>query len=179
MKTVVGLFDDYSQAKSAAVEIERSGVSHSDISVLANNETEVHGARTVAASGTGMGHAVTKDAGVGAEIGGVLGLLAGLSLFVVPGLGFIAGAGWLAGMLTGAGIGAIAGGLVGVLTHVGVPHEEAAYYNEGVRRGGTLVAVRAEDISATSIAQVLSTHGAVNIEERAATYRNEGFVPQV
>ncbi len=178
MKTVVGLFDDYTQAKMAAVEIERSGVSHNDISVVANNETEVHGTRDTVTHST-MGHAVTKDAGVGAEIGGVLGLLAGLSLFVVPGLGFIAGAGWLAGMLTGAGIGAVAGGLVGVLTHVGVPNTEAAYYNEGVRRGGTLVAVRAEDTSANSIAQVLSTHGAVNIEERAATYRSEGFTPPV
>ena len=177
MKTVVGLFDDYAQAKIAAVEIERAGVLHSDISVLANNETEVHGART--ATGHGMGHAVTKDAGVGAEIGGVLGLLAGLSLFVVPGLGFIAGAGWLAGMLTGAGIGAAVGGLVGVLTHVGVPAADAAYYNEGVRRGGTLVAIRAEDSAANGIASILSTHGAVNIEERAATYRSEGFVPQV
>ena len=178
MKTVVGLFDDYAQAKSAAVEVERAGVLHSDISVLANNETEVHGSRTAATS-SGMGHAVTKDAGVGAEIGGVLGLLAGLSLFVVPGLGFIAGAGWLAGMMTGAGIGAVAGGLIGVLTHVGVPAADAAYYNEGIRRGGTLVAVRAEETAANGIATILSTHGAVNIEERAASYRSEGFTPQV
>ncbi len=179
MKTVVGLFDDYNQAKSAAVEVERAGVLHSDISVLANNETEVHGRRDTVETGHGMGHAVTKDAGVGAEVGGVLGLLAGLSLFVIPGLGFIAGAGWLAGMLTGAGIGAAVGGLVGVLTHVGVPHEEAVYYNEGIRRGGTLVAIRAEDSAANGVAQILSTHGAVNIEERAATYRSEGFVAPV
>lgn len=176
MKTVVGLFDDYNQAKNAALAIERTGVSHGDISVLANNETEVHGRRDAVDTHSSMGHAVTKDAGVGAEIGGVLGLLAGLSLFVIPGLGFIAGAGWLAGMLTGAGIGAIAGGLVGVLTHVGVPATDAAYYNEGVRRGGTLVAVRAEDSNANAVAQVLSTSGAVNIEERAASYRSEGFV---
>lgn len=179
MKTVVGLFDDYNQAKNAAIAIERSGVLHSDISVLANNETEVHGRREVAETHSGMGHAVTKDAGVGAEVGGVLGLLAGLSLFVIPGLGFIAGAGWLAGMLTGAGIGAAVGGLIGVLTHVGVPAADAAYYNEGVRRGGTLVAIRAEDSAANGIASILSTNGAVNIEERAASYRSEGFVAPV
>ncbi len=174
MKTIVGLFDDYAQAKSAAVELERMGLSHNDISVLANNESGAHGANTPVEHGAG--HAVTHDAGVGAEIGGVLGLLAGLSLFVIPGLGFIAGAGWLAGMLTGAGVGAVAGGLVGALTHVGVPTTDAAYYNEGVRRGGTLIAVRADDASVNSIAQVLGAHGAVNIEERAATYRASGFV---
>lgn len=179
MKTVVGLFDDYNQAKNAALEVERAGVSHNDISVLANNETEVHGRRDAIDTHSTMGHAVTKDAGVGAEIGGVLGLLAGLSLFVIPGLGFIAGAGWLAGMLTGAGIGAVAGGLVGVLTHVGVPATDAAYYTEGVRRGGTLVAIRAEDSAASGIARILNSAGAVNIEERAASYRSEGFVAPV
>lgn len=174
MKTIVGLFDDFAQARSAAVELERMGVSHNDISVLANNETGAHGDNNAVAD-HGMGHAMTKDAGVGAEIGGVIGLLAGLSLFVIPGLGFLAGAGWLAGMFTGAGIGAVAGGLVGVLASVGVPATDAAYYNEGVRRGGTLVAVRAEDASANNLAQVLNAHGAVNIEERANTYRSEGF----
>lgn len=176
MKTVVGLFDDFAQAKTVAVELERAGVSHDDISVLANNETAAHGPNDIVDAPSTTGHAMAKDATVGAEIGGVLGLLAGLSIFIIPGLGFIAGAGWLAGMLTGAGIGAVTGGLVGALTHVGVPHEDAAYFNEGVRRGGTLVAVRAEDAGVANIAQLLSSHGAVNIEERAATYRSEGMV---
>lgn len=175
MKTVVGLFDDFAQAKNAGVQLEQMGISHNDISVLANNESGAYGANPDPAHHT-MGEAMAKDATVGAEVGGVLGLLAGLSLFVIPGLGWIAGAGWLTGMLTGAGIGAVAGGLVGVLTHVGVPAADAAYYNEGVRRGGVLVAVKAEDSNAAAVAQLLSAQGAVNIEERAAQYRSEGFV---
>ena len=123
-----------------------------------------------------MGHAVTRDAGVGAEIGGVLGLLAGLSLFAMPGLGFIAGAGWLTGIFTGAGIDAVAGGLVGVLTHLGIPATDAAYYNEGIRRRGVLVAVRTQDNAVTQVAQMLNRAGAVNIEERAGLYRREGLV---
>jgi hypothetical protein len=177
MKTVVGLFDDFARAKNAAIELERMGVSHDDISVLANNENGAYGTPGVAPGAEhGMGHAVTRDAGVGAEIGGVLGLLAGLSLFAIPGLGFIAGAGWLAGMFTGAGLGAVAGGLVGILTHLGVPATDAAYYNEGIRRGGVLVAVRADDAAANNVAQMLNRAGAVNIDERATTYRREGLV---
>ena len=176
MKTVVGFFDDFAQAKSAAVEVERTGVSHNDISVLANNETEAHGANVATTPDHGMGHAITKDAGVGAEVGGVLGLIAGLGLFAIPGLGWVAGAGWFAGMLAGAGAGAVVGGLIGALVEVGIPKEHATYYNEGVRRGGTLVAVRADEANANAVAQVLSSHGAVNIEERGATYRNEGLL---
>jgi len=176
MKTVVGLFDDYNQAKNAAIELERSGVSHNDISVLANNEVEEHVRRDSVDTRSSMGHAVTKDAGVGAEIGGVLGLLAGISTIAIPGLGFLVGAGWLAGALTGAGIGAVAGGIVGVLTHFGVPAADAAYYEEGIRRGGTLIAVRADENAVSGIARILNNAGAINIEERAATYRSEGFV---
>jgi hypothetical protein len=173
MKTVIGLFDDFMQAKNAAVELERMGVSPNDISVLANNET---GNYISSGSEHGMGHAVTRDAGAGAEIGGVLGLLAGLSLFAIPGLGFIAGAGWLAGMFTGAGIGAVAGGLVGMLTHLGVPATDAAYYNEGIRRGGVLFVVRTGNAAASNIGQLLNRAGAVNINERANIYRREGSV---
>jgi hypothetical protein len=175
MKTVVGLFDDFTQARNAAVDLENRGISHDDISVLANNEAGAYGTNPGLGE-HGMGHAVTRDAGVGAEIGGVVGLLAGLSLFAIPGLGFIAGAGWLAGMFTGAGLGAVAGGLIGVLTHVGVPATDAAYYNEGIRRGGVLVAVRAQDNAASQVAQMLNRAGAVNIDERAGLYRREGLV---
>ena len=175
MKTIVGLFDDFAQAKSAALELESAGISHEDISVVANNETNQH---VVNAEGR-SGHAVGHDAKVGAEIGGVAGLLMGLTAFAIPGFGWIAGAGWLAGMIMGAGVGAVAGGLVGLLTHVGVPAEDASYYTEGVRRGGTLIAVRAEEADVARISQILNTRGAANIEERAASYRNEGFVPQV
>jgi hypothetical protein len=179
MKTVVGLFDDYTQAQNAAVELERSGIPANDISVLANNETEQHIRREGLDTRSNMGHAVTKDAGVGAEIGAVAGALAGLATFAVPGFGFLAGAGWLAGMFTGAGIGAVAGGIVGVLTHLGVPARDAAYYEEGIRRGGTLLAVRCDDSAVSGIARILNNNGSVNIEERAASYRREGFVAPV
>ena len=178
MKTIVGLFDDFAQAKNAALEVEKAGIAHNDISVVANNESGQYAPTTPTPPTTETtGAAITHDAVVGAEIGGVAGLLMGLTAIAIPGFGWIAGAGWLMGMLMGAGVGALAGGLIGALTHAGVPEEEAAYYHEGVRRGGTLVAVKAEDTQAARVAQILSAHGAVNIDERASTYRNEGFVP--
>lgn len=175
MKTIVGLFDDMAEAKKAAHDLEAAGVAHSDISFVANNEGERHVANTTAP--TVSGHAIGHDAVIGAEIGGVAGLLLGLTAFAIPGLGWIAGAGWLMGMIYGAGTGAVVGGLVGALTHIGVPAEDAAHYNEGVRRGGTLLAVKAEDSLAATVAQILGAVGAVNIDERAAQYKQEGFLP--
>ena len=58
------------------------------------------------------------------------------------------------GAASGAGIGAAAGGLLGSLTGAGVSEEDAHVYAEGVRRGGTLVTVRAEDADAARVGTV-------------------------
>jgi len=180
LKTVVGLFDDMEQAKKAALDLEGAGIPHNDISIVANNEGGRYApvsAGDTAAGDTGAGHAIGHDALVGAEIGGVAGLLMAITGFAIPGLGWIAGAGWLMATILGAGTGAVIGGLVGALTNVGVPEEDAAHYNEGVRRGGTLLAVKAQDAVAHRVAQILGDDGAVNIDERAEQYRQEGFLP--
>ena len=168
MKTIVGLFDDMAQAKSAALSLESAGIAHNDISLVANNEGGRHVATDTGT--TTSGHAIGHDAKVGAEIGGVAGLLMGLTGLAIPGLGWIAGAGWLMGMILGAGTGAVVGGLVGALTSVGVPERDATNYMEGVRRGGILVAVKSPDEMTSNAAQILSNAGAVNIDERAASY---------
>jgi len=172
LKTVVGLFDDMAQAKKAALDLESAGVPHNDISIVANNEGGRYApvdSDTTSTADDG-GHAIGHDALVGAEIGGVAGLLMAITGFAIPGLGWIAGAGWLMATILGAGTGAVIGGLVGALTHVGVPEADAAHYNEGVRRGGTLLAVKARDDEAQRVAQILGDDGAVNIDERAAQY---------
>ncbi|MES2461258.1 MAG: hypothetical protein V4671_11810 [Armatimonadota bacterium] len=191
MKTIVGLFDDMELARTAALNIEAAGVSHDDVSVVANNEGGRYAATgtsttvstatdtTVTVAPETTGHAIGHDAKTGAKIGGVAGLLLGLTGLAVPGLGWIAGAGWLMGMILGAGTGAIIGGLVGALTSVGVPEADATHYTEGVRRGGTLVAVKAPDEMAHRVAEILSQAGAVNIDERAALYAQEASLTGV
>jgi len=179
LKTVVGLFDNWDQAKKAALDVEAAGIPHNDISIVANNE----GGKYVPTDGTAKpettttGNAIGQDALVGAGIGGVAGLIVGLTGAAIPGLGWIAGAGWLMSLIVGAGAGAVIGGLIGALSSVGVPEEEASYYAEGVRRGGVLLAVKAQDDLAHRVAQILGDDGAVNIDERAEQYRQEGFRP--
>src|SRR3954468_13779826 len=64
-------------------------------------------------------------------------------------------AGWLATTLAGAATGAAAGGIVGALVRSGVPHEEAEVYEEGVRRGGTLVSVQADETDVPKVGAIL------------------------
>jgi uncharacterized protein (TIGR02271 family) len=99
----------------------------------------------------------------------------GITGLAIPGIGPIIAAGPIAATLAGAGVGAVAGGLIGGLTNLGVPEEHAHYYAEGVRRGGVLVTVATEDARAADAAGIMRRHGAVDIEKRAAEWKESGW----
>jgi uncharacterized protein (TIGR02271 family) len=61
------------------------------------------------------------------------------------------------------------------LTAGGVPSDEAAAYAEGVRRGGTLVIVDARDDWAEQGLEIMQRRHAVDIDERVAQWRQEGW----
>lgn len=177
-RTVTRLFDNYADAEQAVNELERLGVPHRDISLVANNSDSAHDHRGAHTAGD---HAA-DDAGKGATTGGILGggagLLAGLGMLAIPGLGPVVAAGWLASTAVGAAVGAAAGaatgGLVGALTHAGEREEDAHVYAEGVRRGGTLVSAKVDDSLAAQAEQVLNGRG-VNAATRGAAYREQGW----
>jgi uncharacterized membrane protein len=112
---------------------------------------------------------------LGAAAGGIGGLLLGLTPIVIPGIGPALAAGPLAATLMGAGLGAAAGGLMGALTDLGVPEEEAGYYAEGVRRGGVLVMVEAEEAMADRVVSILSHHHPIDLAERVEQWRQSGW----
>jgi len=58
---------------------------------------------------------------------------------------------------------------------LGIPEEQAHYYAEGIRRGGSLVTVRASDRDTNRAHDIMDRYNPVNIEERAAAWRDEGW----
>jgi len=181
---ITRLFDDFSDAQHAVVELERVGVPHSDISIVSHKSDPKHaGVKVREPHDHTSGEASARDAGVGAATGGVLGaaggVLAGLGLLAIPGLGPVVAAGWLASAAVGAVVGGAvvgaAGGIVGALTHAGVSKEEADVYAEGVRRGGTLVSAKVEDDHLARAEAALDTVPAVDIASRRAAYRQSGW----
>ncbi len=176
VKTVVGLFDTHAHAEAAAHDLEKAGISHDDISLIANNTSGQFGDLDGAPQESTNVVSAEAETGKGAAIGGVAGLLLSLAALAIPGLGVIAAAGWLTTMVTGTLVGAGVG-LVGALSGAGIPHDDAAYYNEAIRRGGTLLAARVAEERVDEVAQILTSDGAADINERAEQYRREGFVP--
>ncbi|WP_375459636.1 YsnF/AvaK domain-containing protein [uncultured Enterovirga sp.] len=170
--TITAMFDKYSDASEAVRRLEAAGVPHDQISIVSNDEShkQYHsGDHDGDHTGTGTG------ASLGTLVGGGAGLLAGLGLLAIPGLGPVVAAGWLASTLVGAGVGAATGGLVGSLTHAGIDEADAHAYAEGVRRGGTLVTVRAEETMTAKVADILDDHGTIDLDERTTAWRKEGW----
>jgi len=172
-KTVVGSFDNYSEAQAVVEELVNIGVPRQEISIVANDASRRYSDDRTTAGDTASG--AGKGAVVGGAIGGAAGLAAGLAGLAIPGIGPIIAAGPIAAALAGAGAGAVAGGLIGGLTHVGVSEEDAHYYAESVRRGGALVTVRAEEDMAERAAEVMLMHDAVDVDKRAAEWKREGW----
>lgn len=184
-RAVTALFDSQEDAARVVDQIEAAGVPQSEISILSLNGTKPPGgplgdepsaARLV---GDGSAHGTADGAGAGATVGTVLGggagLLASLGLLAIPGAGPVVAAGWLVAALSGAGVGAAAGGLIGALTGAGLSGADAETYAEGIRRGGTLVTVRADGPLAERVIALMQRGGAIDLDERAQGWRAQGW----
>src|SRR5205807_9335680 len=109
---------------------------------------------------------VADAAAAGALTGGAAGALAGgaLAAIMLPAVGPALVGGLLAALL-GSSVGAAAGGLLGVLIGLGIPEEEARYYDREFQAGRTIVTVRADD-RYDEAAATLRRHGALKVAER-------------
>jgi hypothetical protein len=149
-RPVVGVFSNSQSAEQAILDLKQAGFDTNQIGLLMRNRGE---AKDVA-SDTGVraaGGAIT-----GGVLGGALGtILAATGAFVIPGIGPFVSAGVLATAIAGGAVGAIAGGLVGL----GIPREEADYYESRVRAGDTLVTVDSQG-NEMEARQILLRNGA-------------------
>jgi hypothetical protein len=180
------MYDTHQHALEAVRALESAGFSHDDVSIVAGNSDGRYAgdlppdtpddSRVTHADDH---HSTKSGAGIGATLGTVVGggagLAAGLGALAIPGIGPIVAAGWLIAALAGAGAGAAAGGALGSLTGAGVDEAEAPVYAEGVRRGSSLVVVRAPEARMVEAEAILQKHGPVDLKSREADYRAGGW----
>jgi uncharacterized protein (TIGR02271 family) len=138
--TAVAIFDDRTQAQRAIEQLKQAGFTEREIGVTARDGDADRGVtdgrkETHAKEGAITG--VTAGAGVGALWG--LGIMAGL----LPAIGPAIAGGTLAAILSSAAAGAATAGLAGSLIGLGIPEDEANYYDQEFRAGRVLVTVDA------------------------------------
>jgi hypothetical protein len=139
--TVVGLFRKTIGAERAIRDLKDAGFTDTEIGVLLRDPDEAR--RLTGETGTLAGEGAAAGAVTGGVLGGLIGLLAGVGALAIPGVGPLIAGGALASTLAGVGAGAAVGGLVGALIGLGIPEEEARYYDRALQEGGILVSVDA------------------------------------
>jgi hypothetical protein len=170
MTQVTHVYDDASTAREVVSALEDAGFTSSEISLVTQRGD---GVKTTTADddhdGAKTGATIGLVAGTGA------GLLASLGVLAIPGIGPLVAAGVLATTLATAAAGTVTGGLLGALVDYGVSPEHAEVYAENVRRGGTLVSVRADGERLSEAEEIMQEYDPVDIGARGETYRKDGW----
>jgi uncharacterized protein (TIGR02271 family) len=169
---VVGVFEDRTRATQAVEQLKQAGFTDNQIGIAYRDPqaaTAADGGTTTTETAPSGGGAAAGAVG-GGILGGIIGAAAAL---LIPGIGPVVAGGILAAALGGAAIGAAAGGIIGALTGMGVPEEEARYYDTEFQRGRTIVTVQPDGRRQEAI-DILRRNGAYDATNRAAMVSTTG-----
>ncbi len=95
----------------------------------------------------------------GGLLGGIAGLLIGAGSMIIPGLGIVAAAGPITGLLSGA----VTGGIVGGLIDLGIPEKESRQYESGIKQGKVLFSMKTDDDKVDRVTAHLRNSGARSV----------------
>ncbi|HQD29718.1 general stress protein [Acetivibrio saccincola] len=164
-KTIVAVFNNQDDAQRAAEQIKEQGLRTDDISIVAKERKESNGNMTMQQNGGGENTMEMKNDNIsnglvtGGILGGAAGLLIGAGSMVVPGLGIIAAAGPITGLLSGA----VTGGIVGSLIDLGIPEDKSQEYERDVRDGKILFSMKADENKIDEISTILRNNMAESV----------------
>jgi uncharacterized protein (TIGR02271 family) len=164
--TVVGVFHDRDDAREAIEALKDDRFAADSISILSPDKHTTEG--IAEETGTHAGPGAATGAVTGGVLGGLGGWLVGIGALAIPGVGPLIAAGAFATALGGAALGAGVGAIAGALAGMGVPKEEADYYEGEVKSGRTLVTVRS-DGRYDDAQRIMREHGAYDIESGAGS----------
>jgi len=134
-------------------DLVKAGFKQEDIGVISH---ETQGKKTKKKGGTKWEEGAVAGAATGAGVGALWAL--GMATIGLPALGPVIAGGLLASVLASAAGGAAVAGIVGALIGLGIPEEDAQYYEGEFKEGRTLVTVRANGRYAEAL-EIIRRHG--------------------
>lgn len=165
--TIVGVFHDQHEAQEAIKDLRAAGFREDEIGLIAHDETGGSESEDGQGNKAGEGAAIGAAAGAGTGVLWAIGIAAGM----VPAIGPVIAGGILGSVLLSAAGGAAVGGLAGALIGLGIPEDEAEYYENEFRSGRTLVTVKTASRREKAWG-ILERHHAYDVEtEGTATDR--------
>jgi hypothetical protein len=164
--TVVGVFHDPSHAQDAVRSLKQAGFREEQIGIVSHDKGPPTGEKTAAGKGSHMAEGAVAGVAAGAGVGALWAL--GIAASILPGIGPVIAGGLLASVLASAAGGAAIAGVVGALVGLGIPEDEAKYYEGEFKSGRTIVTVKADD-RYDEAWSILHSHGAYNKQTPATT----------
>lgn len=157
-KNIFAVFNKFQEADDALIALDAKGYGHENISVIGQEGV----LKSKDVSNT------AEDAGKGAGVGGLLGLIAGVAALPIPGVGPIIGTGSIiGGLFGGAGLGAAVGGLIGIIQDMmGKDEKLAGKYEGAIKEGKIMLGVTADENDITEVRRVLEDHGGRDLHEK-------------
>lgn len=160
--TIVGVFENAHDAQQAIRELRNVGFRDDQIGVVAHDNDRVGaGATPVEAEGSHAGEGAVAGIATGAGLGALWGL--GIAAGFLPAIGPAIAGGILGTVISSAVAAAAAGGIAGALIGLGIPEEEARYYEGEFRAGRSLVTVKC-DTRIEEASRILRRFGAYDID---------------
>lgn len=183
MATLTATFHNRATTERAIDDLTAANIPRDDISIVMSKETRT---RYFGSEDNVHGANIAKGAAGGGVIGGSLGAIAGGFLLggaITVATGGVAApfllAGPIAGALAGGGAGAAVGSIIGALAAAGIPEAEASAIEHEVKRGGVIIAVRADESREPIARAILMRDGGdpqrTNASPVAETVRSDTF----
>ncbi|MBI5929638.1 MAG: hypothetical protein HY862_10040 [Chloroflexi bacterium] len=172
-ETFVGLYKDFDTARKVVEDLASAGFDRSSISLVASDDITRYSENSQNRIGGADGDVEAPE---GAGFGAVIGTLVGLGFAVIPGVGPIIAGGTLGAAILSAGVGAVAGaatgGIAAGLINLGIPESDAAYYSEGIRRGGALVGITVYKTWEDQVRKIMNHHHPLDLDQQTAQESN-------
>ena len=147
MHGVVAEYESISKADSAVHILQRAGLPADQISLIAATlEGYPSAVDDLAIEDDSIHNAV-----IGAGLGGILGILTGVSLMTISGLGIV----FLLGPIGGGFVGAVTGGFVGALSGWGIHRSHLAHYERSLKQGCALVIAEGDPLDIARADRIL------------------------
>lgn len=158
---VVGVYESLHKAEQAVWILRRGDFPQQQISLVSSGLTE----KPELTRELEMGDDSVRDAAIGAGLGGVVGVLAGLGAVAVSGVGAIFMFGPVAVALTAATVGAYLGGLAGW----GVHRRDIEHYEHCIKNGSVLVVANGSPLELVDAKRILQETDAAEVRMHART----------
>jgi uncharacterized membrane protein len=161
-KTLAAVFANRDDAEKASMALSEEGYDMHNVSIVARQaDKEIKNDKDKDEDGDEKINDNISDGIVtGGILGGLAGLLIGAGSLAIPGLGVIAAAGPIAGLLSGV----VTGGVVGGLVDLGIPEENSKKYENELREGNILFSMKIDYEKTSEAIKILKENGALKVD---------------